>query len=131
VSERGVCDIHPAGIGDPCNICAAAWAITDAELRERKENAKTKPTNHARAGQHSEARRASIAKAQERYNERRRVGRPRGEKHLRAVLTAERVSEIRRRVAAGEGTNRIAREYGVSPTCITHIVYRRTWRHVE
>lgn len=50
-----------------------------------------------------------------------------GARHSRAVLTDETVSEIRR----ATGTNAdVAVQFGVSPTTISYVRNRRTWRHV-
>jgi HNH endonuclease len=53
-----------------------------------------------------------------------------GELSGHAVLTAVKVTEIRRRVAAGEQQNRIAAEFGVTPFCIHAVVKRKSWRHI-
>lgn len=53
-----------------------------------------------------------------------------GEAHWYSKLTAEKVREIRSRVAAGEAQNAIAAELGLSTGCISGVVHRRTWRHV-
>ncbi len=45
-------------------------------------------------------------------------------------LTVEQVRDIRARHAA-VGTNALAREHGVTPSNVSQIVHRRTWRHVE
>lgn len=65
-------------------------------------------------------------------NDRTRKGRSaRGEKVWTCVLTAEKVSEIRRRYEAGNVTQReLASEYGVRQTTIGRIVLRQTWTHV-
>jgi hypothetical protein len=47
-----------------------------------------------------------------------------------AVLTENDVSEIRRRLAAGERNPPIANDFGVSISTIHLIRHRRTWRHV-
>lgn len=55
----------------------------------------------------------------------------RGEAHGSAKLTAEIVSELRRRYAGGGVTIRhLAREMGVPEPNATAIIHRRTWRHV-
>lgn len=60
-----------------------------------------------------------------------RAPRP-GELNPRALLTAADVREIRRRYAAGEGSQQaIADEYGVKQVTVSAIVRRRTWRHVS
>ena len=47
-----------------------------------------------------------------------------------ATLTEEDVRIIRRRSAEGEGRSELGREYGVSPTAISNIALRKTWKHV-
>lgn len=54
----------------------------------------------------------------------------RGERHECAKLTDAKVLEIRARHSAGERTNGLAREYGVSPVTISDITARRTWHHI-
>lgn len=54
----------------------------------------------------------------------------RGEKNGSAVLTAEKVLEIRARRARGESLRALARAYGVSKGTITFIVQRQTWKHI-
>ncbi len=53
-----------------------------------------------------------------------------GERCARARLTADQVREIRARHSAGERVGRLAREYGVIPSNVSHIIARRLWRHV-
>lgn len=54
-----------------------------------------------------------------------------GERHKGHKLTAEQVSEIRRRLAGGETMRRVAGEFGVTPAAIHKIKYRLTWRVVS
>lgn len=56
--------------------------------------------------------------------------RPRGEAHPGAKLTAPRVVEIRRRVAAGERQWDLSREFGITQSLISLIVNRKIWRSV-
>jgi hypothetical protein len=53
-----------------------------------------------------------------------------GEKHTRAKLTDEMVFEIRRRLAAGESQQSIARSADVDPSNISHIARGRRWAHL-
>ncbi len=56
---------------------------------------------------------------------------PRGEAHLKAVLTENQVSAIRTEFARGGITKAaLARKYGVSPTAISGLILHKTWRHV-
>ena len=48
-----------------------------------------------------------------------------------AKLTACSVRNIRRLHALGVSKRAIARIYHVSPTCVTLVVERATWRHVS
>jgi len=57
----------------------------------------------------------------------RRGGAVSGEAHYRAKLTADQVSAIRARYAAGETQVALAREFGVSQTNISRIVRGTTW----
>jgi hypothetical protein len=57
-------------------------------------------------------------------------GGPSGEKHRDAKLTEERVREIRKRNAAGEGYRKLAAIYGVDRSTIKYVVKRITWKHV-
>jgi hypothetical protein len=57
---------------------------------------------------------------------------PRGERNGQAVLTAERVAEIRHRYAAGGVTQlQLAAEYGVNDRCISAVINHQTWKHVS
>jgi hypothetical protein len=51
--------------------------------------------------------------------------------HSTAKLTVSDVKNIRARVAAGEQRRGLADEFGVTPTTISHVVLRRTWKDVE
>lgn len=56
---------------------------------------------------------------------------PVGEQVGGAKLTAEKVREIRRRSASGEGSCALGRVYGMDSSSIRQIVRRVTWRHVD
>ena len=60
-----------------------------------------------------------------------RAGRARGERNWTAKVTEEIVREIRRRAAAGSAHVDIAAEFGISRPQVSHIVRRRSWKHVE
>jgi hypothetical protein len=53
-----------------------------------------------------------------------------GENSGNAKLTESQVIEIRRRRSNGDGGRVLAREFGVTPSLIGHIVKRRIWKHV-
>lgn len=56
----------------------------------------------------------------------------RGEKHLNAKLTADKVREIRRRYALGGiSQSRLAQEFSVSTRSISYIVTRQHWQHID
>lgn len=57
-------------------------------------------------------------------------GHARGERQHSAKLTADKVREIRRRIAAGEIQRQVAREYGIAATGVNAIVKGHTWKHV-
>ena len=68
----------------------------------------------------------------ENEHDRRRHGTiPRGAKQHSAKLTDAKVIEIRRRLAAGEYGNRLATEYGISPSSMSAIRLRQTWTHLS
>lgn len=52
---------------------------------------------------------------------------PRGESHLRAKITEEDVADIRRSIRSGVS---LAKQYGLTPTSITRIRKRLSWKHV-
>lgn len=55
----------------------------------------------------------------------------RGEGRPQSKLTEEAVMEIRRRYATGRQCQRyLARLFGVAQNTISHVVIRRTWKHV-
>ena len=52
---------------------------------------------------------------------------PSGEKNGRAKLTEAQVVEIRVRYSEGDTQSELAKEFGVTQTAISHIVYGRNW----
>jgi hypothetical protein len=54
-----------------------------------------------------------------------------GERHGRTKLSVAAVKSILRSHAAGVGSWRLAREFGVSRTAVKNILRRKTWRHVS
>lgn len=54
-----------------------------------------------------------------------------GESHPCTKMTAEKVREIRRRSANGEGNRPLAAEFGVTHSNISAIVLRKSWAHIE
>ena len=52
-------------------------------------------------------------------------------RHARASLTATKVMEIKRRLAAGEKAGAICGDYKVHVTTINSIKYGKTWAHVQ
>lgn len=54
-----------------------------------------------------------------------------GELHPSAKLTEDAVRTIRNRLAAGETSAALAKEFGVSYGLIGHVKCRRNWSHVE
>jgi len=54
----------------------------------------------------------------------------RGEMHHKAVLTAERITEIRALVMAGVRQVDVAPRFGVTPAHVSLVVHRRTWKHL-
>jgi hypothetical protein len=55
----------------------------------------------------------------------------RGERNGSAILTEEKVIQIRRRREQGETMASLARAFGVAKGNIIFIVHRHTWKHVE
>lgn len=51
-----------------------------------------------------------------------------GETHGMSKITWDIVREIRRRREAGETGSSLAREFGITPTCVVQIVKNRTWK---
>lgn len=54
----------------------------------------------------------------------------RGEKHSRAKLNDEKVVEILERLRGGETPARLAAEFGVDQSQISHIKHGRAWPHI-
>jgi len=54
----------------------------------------------------------------------------RGEAVFGAVLTKDKVREIREKVSTGRTYKQLGKEYGVDPGTIYHIKHRKTWKHV-
>ncbi len=55
---------------------------------------------------------------------------PRGESSGASKLKKVEVEEIRKRAAAGETQTSISKDYEVTPSTISAIVHRKTWRHI-
>lgn len=55
---------------------------------------------------------------------------PRGERANKSRLTADKVVEIRQRVAAGETTRKLAAAFGISGRSVSAIARRETWTHI-
>ncbi len=53
-----------------------------------------------------------------------------GEKCCHSKLTTEKVLEIRRRLAEGERSTDLAKEYGVAQPNISNIKTRKLWKHI-
>ena len=53
-----------------------------------------------------------------------------GVRNGNSALSESEVIQIRKRVAAGETKRGLAREYGVTPSAIRHVVKMNTWKHV-
>ena len=56
---------------------------------------------------------------------------PKGEQKCNAILTEEKVREIRVKYKAGAYQRELAAEYGVSPDTIRSCVNRKSWKHVK
>ena len=50
---------------------------------------------------------------------------------VKTKLTVDHVKKIRTHRAAGSPLSALAEKYDCSPTCISNIVKRKTWKHVE
>jgi 5-methylcytosine-specific restriction endonuclease McrA len=61
---------------------------------------------------------------------RRHKGYARGERVNTAKVTALDVMAIRARCAAGMSRHKLAKEYGLALTTVSHMVARKIWRHV-
>ncbi|MBV9332309.1 MAG: HNH endonuclease [Alphaproteobacteria bacterium] len=46
------------------------------------------------------------------------------------ILDEHKAAEIKARLLAGESSARLARDYGVSASCIHDIRYKKSWKHV-
>lgn len=55
----------------------------------------------------------------------------RGSEVGNSKLTEADVLEIRLRAAAGEGGGNLARAFGISPGQASHIINRKSWKHLE
>jgi len=54
-----------------------------------------------------------------------------GEKSYRSILSQKEVKEIRDKYTPYKYPfSKLAKEYGVSPTCIKHIIYNKSWKHI-
>ena len=77
---------------------------------------------HLRWGSHADNARDKMKRG--------RAGKPYGEAHGLAKLTASRVREIRALRAAGASSHALTRRFGVNKATILSVIHRRTWRHV-
>jgi len=57
-------------------------------------------------------------------------GRPRGERHYNAKLSASQVREVRRLVASGTSRREVETRFGMSTGAIDSIISGKTWRHL-
>lgn len=55
---------------------------------------------------------------------------PKGEDHLKAKLTCQKVIEIRAAYEKGENTTSLGRKYGVSRKQVHNVINRVSWAHV-
>lgn len=55
---------------------------------------------------------------------------PRGERHWKARLNAEKVKQIRMRRASGESNSQIAKDFGITKEAVSAIYNRRIWKNV-
>lgn len=46
-------------------------------------------------------------------------------------LTESEVREIRKRIAAGESTRKVAKDFGISSPAVSKIARRETWAHID
>jgi len=53
-----------------------------------------------------------------------------GENHHQSKLTAEAVRSIRSKAASGHKLQTLAMAYGVTKATISHIVHKKTWKHL-
>lgn len=53
-----------------------------------------------------------------------------GQRNSQSKLTDARVAEARRRYRDGETGTSIAKDFGVSMSCVLHAINGKTWRHV-
>lgn len=53
-----------------------------------------------------------------------------GNKHYLAKLTENDVREIREKRTSGSTQRQLAETYNVSSMCISHVVNRKTWKHI-
>lgn len=122
--------VNRGGYGVHGKILAhrASWLITRGEIPERLkilhhcDNRRCVNPNHLYAGTMMQNMRDMV--------DRGRANKARGEANWIAKLNTERVIEIRRRSAAGEQKASLAREFGVTASCVGSICKRKTWAHV-
>lgn len=120
------CAIH-RGVREPCPYCAAVHAEIERELPARySKTGHTWSTAQRKTPQNARERaRAAYAERQRALKRGEQVAPPRSY----TKLTAEVVSAIRDRVAAGEQQKRVALDLGLSPTTVNDVVHGR--RHAE
>ena len=82
--------------------------------------------SHLKEGTHAENTKEAYAKGRQP-----RRHKYRGEAVKQARLSEDDVRDIRARYAGGEYQKDIAKVYGIEQTNVSHIVLRKTWKHVE
>lgn len=91
------------------------------EVRHRCDNPPCINPEHLEIGTHTQNIHDSLARSRNTY----------GDRHPKARLTADQVTQIRRlRAEAALSFAQLARDFNVAPSTIVQVVKRKTWRHV-
>ena len=108
-----------------------AWEIANGPIPEgmvvchKCDNRRCVNVEHLFIGTMSDNMRDMVSKGRDRAN------RVRGERVACAALTAESVVVAREMVASGQSRRAVAKALGVSHTCVTQAVARKSWAHIK
>ncbi len=95
-------------------------------LGTQKDNMK----DSAAKGRHPRNKKNYLPRGEQHHSRLRPEVMARGERNAAAVLTTQKVRNIRRKRESGRTLMSLAEEYGVAKGTITFIVQRKTWRHI-
>lgn len=113
-----------------------AWIIANGEIPyglqvlHHCDNPPCCNPSHLWTGTHEDNHRDKIEKGRHAHGANHALNVSHGENHYMAVLTVEKVTDIKARWRKGERAADIAKAHAVSLSCVKGVVYRQSWKHV-